>query len=240
MTAEGCRAGTPYCQDFPWVNLFGVTWLEPTTILTNLLITAICFFGVVQLRKTHFSHSVYQFFNLFLILMGCATAVAGILGHGLYYLYNMNSKVPGWYLSMIAVAFFERAAIMHAKPLLPAKVGNFFAIFNIIELFSFMIITLATKKFLFVEIHAFYGLFIVVFALELFVYLKKKDKGSQFIFLGTLLAALSALLHALRIGINQWFNHNDISHVGMAVAVWFYSKGVKNFEIYDAVTKKNS
>ena len=47
------------------------------------------------------------------------------------------------------------------------------------------------------------------------------------------LAALAALTHGMRLGINEWFNHNDIAHLGMAAAVYFYYLGAKNLTLYD-------
>ncbi len=230
---EDCTIDPQYCDQFPYVNWFGITILEPATVITDLIITAVCFYGVYKLRGPKYIHPVHRFFKLFLVFMGIATAIGGILGHGLFYLYDMNSKIPGWYVSMVSVAMFERAAIMHAKPILRPKVGSFFALVNIIELLTFMTITIIVVKFIFVEIHAVYGLFIVVFSFELFTYFKKKDKGSLYIFLGTGMAALAALSHGMRIGINEWFNHNDISHLGMATGIYFYYLGAKNWTLYD-------
>lgn len=230
---EDCIIAPQYCAEFPYIKIFGITLLEPATVITDLIISAVCIYGIFQLRGANYIHPVYRFFKLFLLLMAIATAVGGILGHGLFYLYDMQSKIPGWYFSMVSVAMFERAAIMHAKPLLPKKVGNFFAILNIVELLTFMTITVIVVKFVFVEIHAVYGLFIVVFSFELYVYFKTKDKGSMYIFIGTLMAALSALSHGLRISVNEWFNHNDIAHLGMAAAVWFYILGAKSLKLYD-------
>lgn len=230
---ENCTIDPQYCNEFPFIKIFGITLLEPATVITDLIITAVCFYGLYKLRGPQYIHPVYRFYKLFLLLMGIATAIGGILGHGFFYLYDMNSKIPGWYVSMVSVAMFERAAIMHARPLLRPKVGSFFALVNIIELLSFMTLTIIFVKFIFVEIHAVYGLFIVVFSFELFVYFKTKDKGSLYIFLGTALAALSALTHGLRIGINEWFNHNDVSHLGMAAGIYCYYLGAKYLKLYD-------
>jgi hypothetical protein len=230
---EDCTIDPYYCNEFPYVKLFGITLLEPATVITDLIITAVCFYGLYKLRGPLYIHPVYRYFKMFLLMMGIATAIGGILGHGLFYLYGMNSKIPGWYVSMIAIAMFERASIMHARPLLRPSVGNFFALVNIIELITFMTITIIVVKFVFVEIHAVYGLFIVVFSFQLFVYFKKKDKGSLYIFAGTGMAALAALSHGMRIGINEWFNHNDVSHLGMATGMYFYYLGAKNWTLYD-------
>lgn len=238
MENDICYIAEKYCKEFPHVNFFGITMLEPATVITDLIISAVCIYAYFKLRDEKYMHNVYRFFKLFFVLMAIATAVGGILGHGFYYLYDMNSKIPGWYFSMIAIAMFERAAILHARPLLREKIGNFFALVNIIELLTFMTLTIIFVKFIFVEVHAVYGLFVVVFSFELFVYLKTKDKGSFYIFLGTLMAALAALTHGMRLGINEWFNHNDVSHVGMAIGVYFYYLGAKNLTIYEGRNKK--
>ena len=230
---EECTIDPYYCNEFPFIKIFGITLLEPATVITDLIITAVCFYGVYKLRGPLFSSPAHRFFKLFLVFMGIATAIGGILGHGFFYLYDMNSKIPGWYVSMVAIAMFERAAIMHSKPILRPKVGSFFALVNIIELLTFMTITIIVVKFIFVEIHAIYGLFIIVFSFELFTYFKKKDKGSLYIFLGTGMAALAAISHGLRIGINEWFNHNDVSHLGMAAGMYFYYLGAKNWKLYE-------
>lgn len=218
------------------IDVFGLMVLEPFTVLTDLVITAVCIYAWFKLKHKAKEHQVYRLMRYFFITMGLATAVGGILGHGLLYFTGLQGKVPGWFISMISVAFFERAAIRHSRPLMHNHLGKFFSILNYVELSTFMLLSFFTLKFLFVEIHAVYGLFIVVFFLEIFVYKMRKDKGSVFIFAGTFFAAAAAVSHALRIGINEWFNHNDVSHIGMAISVYFYYLGAKAMKVYDQDT----
>lgn len=233
METSVCDIGAYYCEKFPHVKIFGITLLEPATVLTDLLITGVCFYALYKLHGSPYDKRIHRFFKTFLLTMGLATAVGGVLGHGFFYLWDEQSKIPGWYLSMISVAMFERMAILHAKPLIKPRIGNFFAYFNIIELLTFITITAIFVKFIFVELHAIYGLFIVVFSFEFYVYSKHKDKGSWYIFLGTGFAALAALTHAFHIAINEWFNHNDISHIFMAFGIYFYYLGAKNLKLYE-------
>jgi hypothetical protein len=226
---------TDYSQ-LPQIEVFGITLLEPFTVLTDLIITAVAWYAFFKIRGGRFENPVHRLKRWFFFTMGLATAVGGILGHGLMYLYDMESKVPGWFISMISVALFERAAIFHARQYMGEKIGKIFSWINLIELCTFMFLAAYFLKFIFVEIHAIYGLFIVVFSFEMYVYQKTRDKGSYYIFIGTAWATGAALSHAMRISLHEWFNHNDVSHLGMAMAVYFYYKASLNFTVYSTKT----
>jgi len=224
-------------HEVPYITLWGVDLLEPFTVLTDLMIAAVCFYAFAKLPLKHYRGFVYFFLRWFFFGMGVATVIGGVIGHGFLYLWGMEAKIPGWYVSMVSVAMFERAAILHAKPLMRNKIGNFFAILNIVELATFMTLTFVYVKFIFVEVHAIYGLLVVVFSFELFVLLKTKDAGSRWMMYGVAWAAASAISHAYRVGINEWFNHNDVSHIGMMIAMWCFYKGVKRIKLYSPVNK---
>ena len=126
----------------PGVEWFGITILEPFTVLTNLIIAAVCIYAYYGLRKkklTQFS-PVHRYISLFFLLMGVATIVGGVVGHAFLYATGMYGKIPGWYLSMAAVAFFERAAIRHGRTVLPFSVGRFFSKLYYIYIVAFMFI----------------------------------------------------------------------------------------------------
>jgi hypothetical protein len=124
------------------------------------------------------------------------------------------------------VALFERAAILHASPLVPSRIASLFSWLNYIEIALLATLAFITLNFFWVEVHAFYGLFIVVFSLEFFVYRKTGDPAIRNIFIGTALAGVASIVHMFKLGIHAWFNHNDISHLIMAVGVFYYYRGV--------------
>lgn len=214
------------------IQLFGITILEPSTVISSLMMTLICIYAFFQLDKLGKAHRMYKQLQYFFLFMGLATAIGGVLGHGFLYVTGMRGKIPGWFASMIAVALFERAAIWHVKPLLPEKWGNLLGKLNYIELFIFFVLTFYTLSFIVVEIHAVYGLFLMLFSIELYVYKKKKDPGSPYIFIATLLGAASAGLHALKFSFGPWFNYNDISHITMGASIWYYYQGARHMVFY--------
>ncbi len=220
------------------IKLFGITILEPSTVISSLMMTVVCIYAFVHLSKLKREHRMYTQLQYFFLFMGLATAIGGILGHGLIYITGMRGKIPGWFASMIAVALFERAAIWHIKPLLSKKAGTFLGYLNYVELSIFFVLTFVTLKFVIVEIHAFYGLFLMLFSIEVYVYRKKKDPGSKYIFIATALGAVSAGIHALKFSFSPWFNYNDISHISMGASIYYYYLGAKNMVFYGAEKDK--
>ncbi|TDE16401.1 DUF6962 family protein [Dyadobacter psychrotolerans] len=214
------------------IQLFGITILEPSSVLSSLMMTAVCIYGFVQLNKLGRTHNMYRQTQYFFLFMGLATAIGGILGHGFLYLTGQPGKIPGWFSSMIAVALFERAAIWHVKPLLPKRIGKFLGRLNYVELSIFFVLAIVTLNFVVVEVHAFYGLFLMLCLIEIYVYRKKNDPGSRYIFIATFLGAVSAGFHALKFSFGPWFNYNDIAHIPMALSIYYYYLGARNMRYY--------
>ncbi|GGB98851.1 DUF6962 family protein [Dyadobacter sediminis] len=220
------------------IQVFGITILEPSTVISSLMMTVICIYAFVQLGKLHRTHRMYRQLQYFFLFMGIATAIGGVLGHGFLYMTGMRGKIPGWFASMIAVALMERAAIWHVKPLLQRRGGLILGWLNYVELSIFFVLTFVTLNFLIVEIHAFYGLFLMLFMIEIYVYRQKKDPGSKDVFIATFLGAASAGLHALKFSFGPWFNYNDISHITMGASIWFYYQAARHMIYYgEEVTK---
>ncbi|WP_221390790.1 DUF6962 family protein [Dyadobacter sp. NIV53] len=220
------------------IQVFGITILEPSTVITSLMMTVVCIYAFFHLNKLGRAHRMYTQIQYFFLFMGIATAIGGVLGHGFLYVTGMRGKIPGWFASMIAVALFERAAIWHIKPLLAERSGKFLGWLNYVELAIFFVLTFITLNFVVVEIHAFYGLFLMLFFIELYVYKKKKDPGSKYIFIATLMGAVSAGFHALKFSFGPWFNYNDISHISMGLSIWYYYQGARHMVFYGAEREK--
>jgi len=214
------------------IKLFGITILEPSSVLSSLMMTLVCIYAFVHLNKLARKHRMYTQLQYFFLFMGIATAIGGILGHGFLYVTGMRGKIPGWFASMIAVALFERAAIWHIKPLLHQNIGKVLGWLNYLELLIFFALAFITLNFVVVEIHAFYGLFLMLFLIEVYVYRHRKDPGSRYIFIATFLGAVSAGCHALKFSFGPWFNYNDISHIPMALSIWFYYQGARHMTFY--------
>ncbi len=213
-----------------YIMLFGLRILEPMTALTDIFVAVVCFYCYFKTNTSNDLHNMLLFFKNFFLFMGISTAYGGIIGHALQHYVVFEWKMVGWIVSMISIMFLERAAIMHAKPLLWPMAGKIYAIANIIEIVSMTIVVLITRKFLYVEAHAAYGLLIVVLSMELFIYIKTKAKVSLYILIAIFSAVLSVIAHLGKIAPHKWFNHLDVSHMFMALSMWLVYLGVKELK----------
>ncbi|MBA4304956.1 MAG: hypothetical protein C0424_12075 [Sphingobacteriaceae bacterium] len=207
--------------DFGFFTLY-----EPVTVLTDLLVTAVCWRAAWLLRKQAHS-SLQRLFMGYFWMMGLATAYGGIIGHGFIVQLGFAWKVPGWLISMLAVALLERAAIFHAGTQLPARWAKALAWLNVTELLTLTVVVLASLNFFFVEAHAAYGLLGVVGSLETWLWYRHRAKGSLALLQAVGIAALAAGVHLFEISPHTWFNHLDLSHCLMAWAAWQFYRGAR-------------
>lgn len=217
----------------PDIYLFGIRIAEPVTSLTALLITLVSWYAWSRLTRTAPRNHVVWLIRSFFFLMGAATLIGGIIGHAFLYQFSFAWKVPGWVLSMVAIASLERGAILHARPLMGPFWGRFFSVLNIIELSTFLYLALSTLNFHFVEIHAGYGLVIVVGLFEGFVLLKTRDPGSRLILSAIPMAIVAVVVHLTNFSFSVWFTYFDIGHILMCVAALMMMRGVEQMRFYD-------
>jgi hypothetical protein len=219
------------------IELFGIRIDEPVTTLTDLMVSATCFYAYRQISLNKPPTTLNQLFKYYFLSMACATAFGGLIGHGFLYAFSFAWKLPGWLTSMFSIALIERASILYARPYIPNQgLANFFQWLNIIELTTFVIITFTTLNFFFVEVHSAYGLLIVVTGFQGYVYYKTKSEASRLALTAVAISAVSAIIFMNEWGISKWFNHFDISHVLMTLGAWTFYKSAMKME--DRAAKK--
>ncbi len=209
----------------PSIEILGIRIDEPVTTFTDLIVSVVCLYAFYHLHKIPIKSKVHWNLKYYFLSMGIATIFGGLIGHGFLYMFSFAWKLPGWLTSMFSIALLERASILYAKPLIKPRVGNFFAMMNLIELATFVTITFSTLNFFFVEVHSAYGLLIIVTSFNLVTYLKTKSEGSKLFLVAVGISAISAIIFMNEWGIGIWFNHFDISHTLMAVSAFIFYKG---------------
>lgn len=195
------------------------------TTATDLLVSAVCFYAFYKLTKHAAPGRTQLFFRLYFLLMGIATFLGGLIGHGFLYALSFPWKLPGWIVSMLSVALIERSSIERAKPLIDPRVGRSFLVLNIIELLTIMTVTMTTLNFKWVEFHSGYGLLGVVLPFHAYTYFKTRDRGSLVIIIAVGIASCAALIFMNKISLHEWFNYLDISHIMMAIGAYVFYRG---------------
>jgi hypothetical protein len=209
----------------PSIELFGLVLHTPVTALTDVIVAVICFVAYLKLNALPERGEVHRLIKYYFLSMSLATFLGGVVGHALMHYLPFFMKLPGWITSMLSVALLERAVIQYARKLIDPKIGFFFSGLNIVELLTFLILSLVTLNFQFVLIHAAYGMAIVVTGFTGFIYMREKSTGSKQILLAVLVCAIGAFFFVFEIGLHKWFNHVDISHVFMMIGSVLYYKG---------------
>lgn len=209
------------------IELYGILIQEPVTVLTDLLVSVVCFYAFVKLKPTYSGANLLRYYFL---LMALTTVYGGLIGHAFIHHLSFGWKLPGWLLSMFSVALLERTAITRAQPLLSKNIGMFFSILNIVELLVLIVIVCLTFNFSFVEAHAAYGLLVVVFSFEAYIFRSTKSISSKLFMFAVGISTLAAVVHLAEFSMNRWFNYLDLSHVLMATAAYVFFLGGKELE----------
>ncbi len=235
------------------IYLAGIRIDEPVTVLTDLIVSAVCFYAFYKLQKLPIINKVHLYLKYYFLSMGIATFIGGVVGHGFLYMFNsqwelsqnwiefitrflpenkMNAaanpwKLPGWLTSMFSVMLVERASIEYARKIINKRVGTFFAWLNIFELILFVTITFSTLNFFFVEVHTFYGFMIIVLSFNLIIFYKTRSSGSKAFLLAVAFAAIAALFFMNQWSLHKWFNYFDLSHSFMALSAYMFYRGSK-------------
>ena len=148
----------------PSIYPFGIRIDEPMATITDVVVSAVCFYAFYKLKRKNLPGRSQWYFLYYFLLIGIATFLGGVIGHGFLYALSFAWKLPGWIISMISVALIERSAISHARRLIKPAVVRFFLVLNIIELLVIMTITMTTLNFFWVQVHSAYGLLVLVFS----------------------------------------------------------------------------
>lgn len=209
----------------PSIYPLGIRIDEPVTMLTDLLVAAVCFYAWGRLQKLSLRNKVYRYYKYFFLLMGLATSLGGLIGHSFIYALSIHWKIPGWYASMVAIALAERGSIIYALKLIQPRYAVFFTWLNVVELLFFMVVSVVTMNFYFVVGHSAYGVMIIVGGFQAYVYYRTRQRGSIYFLYAVLWSAAGAVVFLKKMAVSQWFNHLDFSHVLMAVSAWYIYKG---------------
>jgi Family of unknown function (DUF6962) len=213
-------------------SLLGIRIAEPVTSATALLVSLVCWFAWHRLRTRAPANDVVGLARGFFLLLALATMAGGLIGHAFLYRFTFAWKVPGWILSMAGIVALERAAIIHARPLMAPVWGQVFSVLNVLEFVIVLYLALATLDFRIVEIHAGYGLLIVVGLFEGYVFRKTRDVGSRLILAAVLVATVAAAVQVTRFSLGVWFPYLDVGHVLMCACALLMMRGVERMAFY--------
>lgn len=198
---------------------------EPITVLTDLLVVGVCFFGFFNTRSENQSTAI-KLYRWFLFTTGISTLVSAVVGHAFLYVFDFNAKIFGWITGIACIVFGQFAALYHTRKLIGEKTFKVLCWVNTIETIIAFILLFVVFKFVIVEVHSAIGLLLVVMILEAKYYKQTQSVLSKNMMLGISIAVLAIICHVFKLAISVWFNHMDLSHIIIAVSVYIMYKGI--------------
>lgn len=197
---------------------------EPMTALTDLVVTAVCFYAFFRLRRkweTPLQHE--RLYLLFFLLMGLCTLFGAFLSHAFAYAFEGGlRKFPNWVSNILSVTCYPLALVGRADQVrhLPARKVLYRII--LVETALFLFVTIWCSRYLFAEIHIAFCLYL--FALPMLFRIRKDGHRQEVrpaLVAAVLMSTLPFILIA-KLGFGEGMNHNDISHLIIAASMCLY------------------
>lgn len=205
-------------------DFFGLHLQEPMALIFNWIITAFSFYAFNRLGL--FKNKANFYWRLFYLTFGISTFFGG-LGHLFFQYTGFFGKYPSWIFGCIANGF-AGMGMLYFKGVSEPKRIAFYVIW--IKSIGLCTVSILTQKFIFVAIDAIltYVCYTGVYA---YVLMKRNDSGK---FLRNMLIAVAILLPSafvfiLKLDIHQWLNKDDISHLLMLGAIYYFYLGLKEW-----------
>lgn len=209
----------------PSIYVNGLRIDEPITVLTDLLVVTVCVFAYIKTKSNNQAKEV-TLYRWFLLITGVSTFISAIIGHAFLYQFGFNAKIYGWVTGIVSIVLAQLAALYNAREVLGEKKFKLLFWINIIEIVLALVLLFSVFSFVIVEVHSALGLVLTVALLEYINYKQTKSELSKHMMIGVGIAVLAVLCHIFKLAFSVWFNHMDLSHMIIAVAVFVMYKGI--------------
>lgn len=215
----------------PPINILTIRIEEPVTLVTDIFISALCFFAFFKLKKQENKSKAIQYFQLFFLCLATGTLLSGLIGHSFKYLFAPSWKIPGWLMSGISVTFLELAAIEFASSILKPRTQKILFGIVISQLTLYFYVALNYLNFFYTALHIAIGLLGLTTFLATRKYLIKREQSSANMLLAGLFFASATAVFLIPIIPHKWFNHMDLSHLFIAGSAYFYYRSAKHINL---------
>ena len=208
---------------------------EPTTVITNIFLAALCWLFSSRLGKVQDKSSSTRYWQLYFILMG-TSAATGIFKHGLVHYQSEANNYITWSVMNVETGFaiyFAQLATVHSfisikrsstilQAIITLQLGVYLAWFFIVKDYSI------------VKWHIALGL--VPIMLVNGFYFFKGATGRGWLAVGIVVGAFAAAVHGLKFSFGKWFNYNDIAHLFIMASLYMMFYGINTTDVEEKKT----
>ena len=228
-------------DDLLSIPILGVRIDEPVTVLTDIIITAVCIFAMARLSGIPARPQLRRHLVCFFLFLGIGAFLGGVAGHGFLYRLHPGWRFPGWIFSMLAIAVLEHASVILIKEHVSPLTRRMLFRQNIILLPVFIILLLVSQDFIFVVIYITFGILVMVGGMQWVIYRRTASKGARWFLIAVFTGLAGDVVFVFNWSLHEWFNNNDLSHILLAFSAWFFYLGARQFLTVDnLIDPKNS
>lgn len=212
-------------------EIAGVRVDEPMTVVTNLILFAVCTYCAIRVMRGKSGQHIYvRKYSLFLLYTGIAALLGGIFSHGFKYYFGLSYSIPGWIIALggayyASVASYEHGKSIHLWRDIDNRKNSIIHYALILLLLIAMISTFLFMNFLIVTIYTAVCISIIGLIIEVKIYRNTKDMGSYIYIIGICTGVLVLFIYLFKLGLSPSFNHNDVAHIIMTVSMIILMKG---------------
>ena len=222
--------------------------MEPTTALTDFIITAVCIAAYVKLRRTSKLHGGYMpHYPYFFLTMGLCTFFAALMSHAFAYYFVepllVKSQIallpwadkfayhihdmPNWLFNITSASLFELALVDRAADLAPDISRRRWLVVITAESILVLALLIFYIDYNVAAAHIALTLYAVLVPLQLLVRKHQFIDEQKLLLIGAGVMLFSGPVMATKFQFSPWFNHNDISHVLIAASMFIFYKSAK-------------
>lgn len=209
----------------PSIEVLNIRIDEPITLITDLLLAAICFYAYFRIQRLDYTCRGKWYFKNYFLLLGLGAMTGGLFGHAFLYRLSDAWQLVSWILILGSVAFITHALLEVARPFVKKEIAWIISRFNVLLFALALFFTLWSMAFSPVKYYTLFGMVVVVGSLCYYIYKKTGSKGTLILMGAVLLGVISAVIFSYEWGLSPWFNHNDISHVILSFSAYYMYKG---------------
>ena len=209
----------------PSIEVLNTRIDEPITLITDLLLAAICFYAYFRIQRLDYTCGGKRYFKYYFLLLGLGAMTGGLLGHAFLYRLSDAWKLVSWILTIGSVTLMIHALLEVARPYIKKGIARNISRFNVLLFALALFFTLWSKAFSPVTYYTTFGMVVVVGSLCYYIYQKTRSKGTLILMGAVMLGFISALIFSFEWGLSPWFNHRDISHMILCFSAYYMYKG---------------
>lgn len=154
--------------------------------------------------------------------------MTGGTAHGFITYVGNNFHLAAWVLTGFAVFSAQLASL----PLVQnKKLRQVMQVFIVAEVIAMTASVILFKNFDSVRINSAFALVGFVLVIQVVNFIKYRTRKSLLLAVGILSNVIPALIHAIKVSYNEWFNFNDLSHVVMIGCFYIIYYGAKQSDL---------